>query len=233
MKSIRFDLQPTQFLPSCPCTKKEQQSLSEQQKASLLISPGPSFCLIIQDIVLFNGGNSFANHMFSVCLCGGGGETARMKKSPVHLRYEAGNYGFDPKLDFSQFLEEARKHASEEKPEGAAQPEEGKKKRKSWKRSLFPWWKSEQKSNSSREAPARSHSSKSRYGNVSAPSPIRESGGAGATGKPRRPTSGPLTGLFQFHPTKRVENEMPYLCLDKLTTDPYDVHSYGPVYLVT
>ncbi|XP_052183722.1 uncharacterized protein LOC127795839 isoform X3 [Diospyros lotus] len=158
---------------------------------------------------------------------------ARMKKSPVHLRYEAGNYGFDPKLDFSQFLEEARKHASEEKPEGAAQPEEGKKKRKSWKRSLFPWWKSEQKSNSSREAPARSHSSKSRYGNVSAPSPIRESGGAGATGKPRRPTSGPLTGLFQFHPTKRVENEMPYLCLDKLTTDPYDVHSYGPVYLVT
>ncbi|XP_059643807.1 uncharacterized protein LOC132285632 isoform X2 [Cornus florida] len=165
---------------------------------------------------------------------------ASMKKSPIYPKYEAGDYndyGFDPQVDFSQFLEEARKHTSKENFEAAPPPclggagkkhlGEAKTKKKSWKESLFSWWKDDKKSNSSVEPPTIPHTAKSKRGNASGP--IYGSGG-GASCKPRRPTSGPLTRFF--HPTRRVENEMPYICLGQLNNT-HDVQSYGPVYLVT
>ncbi|PSS18153.1 Regulatory protein [Actinidia chinensis var. chinensis] len=164
-----------------------------------------------------------------------------MKKSPIHPRYEGGDYGFDLQVDFLQFLEEARKHAIKENFGVAAQnPEEAqkrqsgeaKKNKKSWKRSIFSRWKFEKKGNSGMETPTSSHISKPRGSRVSASGPIYGgSGRSGATScKSHRQTSGPLTSLFQ--PTKRVEDGIPYICLDKLN-NPHDVQSYGPVYLVT
>ncbi|GFZ04360.1 hypothetical protein Acr_16g0009840 [Actinidia rufa] len=164
-----------------------------------------------------------------------------MKKSPIHPRYEGGDYSFDLQVDFSQFLEEARKHESEENFEVAAQnPEEvrnklsgeAKKNKKSWKRSIFSWWNFDRKSNSSMETPTSSHVTKPRGSRVSVSGPIHGGGGGrvATSCKARRPTSGPITSLFQ--PTKRVEDEIPYICLDKLN-NPHDVQSYGPVYLVT
>ena len=138
-------------------------------------------------------------------------------------------------------MEEARKHASEENFEVAAQnPEEAqkrqsseaKKNKKSWKSSIFSWWKFDKKSNSGMETLTSSHISKPRDSRVSASGPINGgSGGSKATScKPHRPTSGSIVSLFQ--PTKRVEDEIPYIFLDKLN-NPRDVQSYGPVYLVT
>uniref|UniRef100_A0A5B7BDE1 Uncharacterized protein n=1 Tax=Davidia involucrata TaxID=16924 RepID=A0A5B7BDE1_DAVIN len=163
-----------------------------------------------------------------------------MKKSPIHPKYEAGDYGdygFDPQVDFSQFLEEAREHACKENssyPEEAGKKQLGevKKSKKSWKRSLFSWWKAEKRGNPSMEAPTSCQISNPRRGYVSGPiCGTGGGGGGGASCKPWRPTSGPLTTLF--HPTKRVENEIPYMCLDQLNNHPHGVQSYGPVYLVT
>ncbi|XP_065868314.1 uncharacterized protein [Euphorbia lathyris] len=167
-----------------------------------------------------------------------------MKKSPVHPnKYETGDYGvgyeFDPQLDFSQFLEEAKQHertmnlqnsAAESEAEKVRSTEDIKKSKKSWKKSLFKWWKSDTKKNeatSSKESDNSSHISRPRKGHVSGP--------LYGTGRPletklHRQTSGPLTNLF--NPTKRLGKETPYMNLDQ-PNNPNGVKSYGPVYLVT
>ncbi|KAF8388663.1 hypothetical protein HHK36_025343 [Tetracentron sinense] len=157
-----------------------------------------------------------------------------MKKSPIFPRYESGNYtgsGFDPHLEFSQYLEEARKHANEEeiqapwpypKAEKIIMGEE--KNKKSWKSYLFSWLKIDKKSKPHMEPASSSHISKPRRGSVSGP--LYGSGGQ-AESTHRRPTSGPLAGLFNSKRSGGVE--IAYMCLDQ----PSDVQAYGPVYLVT
>ncbi|KAE7998968.1 hypothetical protein FH972_003457 [Carpinus fangiana] len=165
-----------------------------------------------------------------------------MKKSPIHPRFEMSAYGsnrFDPHVDFSQFLAEARHHARgvdlqssslrpEENGHGKSEEEE-KKRKKSWKNNLFSWWKTNRKNK-----PPQVEPESNCYNHI----PIRRrllSGpiyGSGMTndGRHRSPTSGPLTGLF--NPTKTSENEIPYTSLHQLES-PRSVHTYGPLYLVT
>ncbi|KAF7134739.1 hypothetical protein RHSIM_Rhsim08G0245400 [Rhododendron simsii] len=64
-------------------------------------------------------------------------------------------------------------------------------------------------------------------GHVSTSGPIYGSEG-GNSCQPRRPTSTPLKSVS--HLTNEVENEIPYMRLDKLD-NPHGVRSYGPVYL--
>lgn len=141
-----------------------------------------------------------------------------------------------------QFLKEARNHdykgnvevesSNSNKAGNAKQSSGGLKNKKSWKRSLFSWLKAEKKSNK-----PNMESSNSSYtipkppqrGYVSGPI---HGGGGGISSRPRRPNSGPLTGLFNS--AKRTEEEqIPYVCLDKLNNNPPGFDCYGPVYLVT
>ncbi|CAK7356436.1 unnamed protein product [Dovyalis caffra] len=164
------------------------------------------------------------------------GET--MNKAPIYQNYEASNYGayeFDPQVDFTQFLEEARQHAREMNLQsslplsesGKGRVKEEKKSRSSWKHSLLKWWKAEKKTKPIVEQTNSSHISNPRKGHVSGP--IFGSGRR-VDAKPLRQASGPLANLFS--PSKRVENEIPYMCLDQLN-NPHGVKAYGPVYLVT
>ncbi|KAK1575665.1 hypothetical protein Q3G72_007381 [Acer saccharum] len=166
---------------------------------------------------------------------------AMIKKCPTYMDYEASDYGvheFDPQLDFSQFMEEARQHAKEVNFQASSTniEELGKKKqlggekkiKKSWKNSLLSWWKVHKKSKPSMEPAASTFNiSKSRKCHVSGP--INGSG-RGDDIKLRRQTSGPITNLF--NPIKRGEDEIPYMCLDQINNS-HHVKSYGPVYLVT
>ena len=81
---------------------------------------------------------------------------------------------------------------------------------------------------SSMEPAASTNISKPRKGHVSGP--IYGSG-RGDEMKLRRPTSGPITNLF--NPINRGEDEISYMCLDQINNNSHHVKSYGPVYLVT
>ncbi|KAL3511555.1 hypothetical protein ACH5RR_024272 [Cinchona calisaya] len=165
-----------------------------------------------------------------------------MKMSPVYPRNEAANchgFEFDPQADFKQFLEEARKHSCErnlkaeprhiEETRKAHQSNGEKKKRKLWKSSLFSWFKTDKKSKNLVEPLHGSTIPQLRRGIVSGPI-LQGSAGGLITGRPRKPTSGPLMSLF--NPPKGKEDEIPYMCLSHLNT--HDSHqSYGPVYSVT
>ncbi|KAJ4827599.1 hypothetical protein Tsubulata_026405 [Turnera subulata] len=164
-----------------------------------------------------------------------------MKKFPVDEDHGPGDYSgydFDPQVDFRQFLEEARQHAREkdmhpslpQSKEDAGNQRMGEepKSKKSWKNSLLKWWKLEKKSKPIVESTNGSHiSNLRRKGHNSGP--IYGSSN-GAQTKHRRPTSGPLSSLFNS--SKRVQNETPYMCLDQVNSS-NGVRAYGPVYLVT
>lgn len=162
-----------------------------------------------------------------------------MKKSPMNPKYETTAYqgdGFDPHVDFSEFLQEARHHtrgvdfhSSILHPEenGKRRLSEEKRGKKSWKGSLLSWWKTDKKSKPQVEPASSSYNSIPRRRLVSGP--IHGSGKTN-DGRHRHPTSGPITSFF--NPTKRVENEIPYICLEQLVK-PNDIQTYGPVYLVT
>ncbi|KAM7471919.1 hypothetical protein LguiA_010102 [Lonicera macranthoides] len=166
-----------------------------------------------------------------------------MKSSPVYPKYENldyNEYEFDPQVDFAQFVKEARTQACnlnfEEAPPyaheaGKKQMDEGQKHKKSWRRSLFSWLKAADKK--SRPTVERSNSSYNlpnpKRGYVSGP--IHANGG-GVIGGPKRPTSGPLTGLFNSTMKMDDKNNIPYLCLNRLN-NPHSVQSYGPIYMVT
>ncbi|XVF25301.1 hypothetical protein REPUB_Repub13aG0201600 [Reevesia pubescens] len=142
-------------------------------------------------------------------------------------------FGFDP---FDQFLEEARQHARDInfQRSSSCSEEVGKKRlggekknKKSWKNSLFSWWKIDRKSKPSSNPVDGLNISKPTKGYSSGPL----CGIARGVDAPRRrPSSGPVSILF--NPTRKVENEVPYMCLDQ-PNDPYQINAYGPVYLVT
>ncbi|KAI5336618.1 hypothetical protein L3X38_015886 [Prunus dulcis] len=102
-----------------------------------------------------------------------------MKKSPVHPKYDMeheGN-GFDPQADFYQFLEEAKHYAVEaDFQKSSGYPGEGgerrlgqEKKKKSWKKFLFPWLKGDKMNKTSIKPETISHVSNTRRTNVSGP----------------------------------------------------------------
>ncbi|XP_062025766.1 uncharacterized protein LOC133742092 [Rosa rugosa] len=162
-----------------------------------------------------------------------------MQKSPVHPKYEMGFDGsnrFDPQNDFYEFLEEAKHYALESDfqtsstsyPEETGERRSGqeKKKKKSWKKLLFPWLKGEKVNKTSTKSATKSQVSDARRTNVSGP--VFGTGKA-LDGRLRRPLSGPINSLFR--PTIRADSEVPYKCLDK-SGSPQVVQTYGPVYLV-
>ncbi|XP_038684690.1 uncharacterized protein LOC119984687 [Tripterygium wilfordii] len=162
-----------------------------------------------------------------------------MKRSPIYPNCETNYYGgneFDPHLDFSLFLEEAREHAREVNPQAPlSNPEkagkgrlgEEKKNKKSWSSSLFKWWKVEKKSKPGAEPSNGSQVPNARSGNVSGPI---NGNARGFNRRHCRQNSGPVNSLF--NPTKRGENEIPYMCLHQRSNSHASV-AYGPVYLVT
>ncbi|RVX16889.1 hypothetical protein CK203_003405 [Vitis vinifera] len=164
---------------------------------------------------------------------------AKMLKSAVYPKCETGDYndhGLDLQEDFSQFLEEARRHARQGNPQGPSphgdeagkgRLSEEKRSKKSWKSTLFSWWKADKKNKPSVEQVPCSRISDPRRGHVSGP--IYGSGRR-TDGKQRRPTSGPLTSLF--NPTRRAETDIPYVSLKQLSSS-HSAQAYGPVYLVT
>ncbi|KAL7603677.1 hypothetical protein Lser_V15G17782 [Lactuca serriola] len=138
---------------------------------------------------------------------------------------------FDPELDFAQFLEEAKTHASEEE-EGRKDSKEKTKAKRSWKASIFSWMKANKKEEQQQQQltikteyrkPTR------RQGYVSGP--INGVKGC-KTQRLKRQSSGPLSGLFHQR-TKMEEFQMPYTSLGKLNKSPENLSNYGPVYLVT
>ncbi|OMO66012.1 hypothetical protein COLO4_30875 [Corchorus olitorius] len=162
-----------------------------------------------------------------------------MSKSPGHPKYETSDcacYEFDPQVNFSQFLEEARQHARDINIQRSASCCEGmgkrrlgeeKKSKKSWKNSLFSWWKIDRKSKLSPNPVDGPNVSKPTKSHVSGP--LCGTSRAVDTRR-RRPSSGPVSLLF--NPTRKMENEVPYMSLDQ-PNDPYQMKAYGPVYLVT
>ncbi|GMI93641.1 hypothetical protein like AT3G06840 [Hibiscus trionum] len=163
-----------------------------------------------------------------------------MSKSPTHPEHESSDcsyYDFDPQVNFSQFLEEARQHArdvnlqrspscSEEAGKTRLGAEE--KSKKSWRTSLFSWCKIDRKS--------KPGSDPVHVPNISKPTKHYGSGQLCITTKGvetprrRRPFSGPVSVLFT--PSRKMENEVPYMSLDQ-PSNPHHMNTYGPVYLVT
>ncbi|CAA2972878.1 Hypothetical predicted protein [Olea europaea subsp. europaea] len=163
-------------------------------------------------------------------------------KSPMYKKYDSADYfdyEFDCQADFKQFLEEARRNECQgnlktetiEKVGFRGQVDGEKKNRKSWKNSLFSWLKTDKKNKSVGQQSPRKGTVGSELRRGPFSGPVRASeGGGGITGRPRKPTSGPIIGLFSSN--KRVEDEVPYMSLGQLN-NPQEVQSYGPVYLVT
>ncbi|KAL1811390.1 hypothetical protein ACET3Z_021455 [Daucus carota] len=164
-----------------------------------------------------------------------------MRNTPLYPKYGTeDSHDFDPQLDFAVFLMEARNYEFKlnnimvdqlSALGNAGQSDEGLKRKKSWRNSfLFSWLKAEKKGNKcSRVETEPSEKS------CSVPTLRRGHSGPmfgkrGRTGSNTlwRQNSGPLTSLF-----KRTEEQMPYICLDKLNSNFHAAESYGPVYLVT
>lgn len=145
---------------------------------------------------------------------------------------------------FFQFLKEAKSHALEDNFKGVP-PHVGetrkadtqgmdRKKRKSWKSSLFSWLKMDRKNKTMVEVESTTNNTKVRRGGGMFSGPIIHSNGVSisiSSSRSRKPTSGPLPSLF--NPSMRDEgNEIvPYMCLNQQQL--VNPHSFGPVYLVT
>ncbi|XP_039061616.1 uncharacterized protein LOC120205930 [Hibiscus syriacus] len=150
-----------------------------------------------------------------------------MSKSPTSPKHETNGCScceFDPRVNFSQFLEEARQHARDINLRRSSSYSETrlgaeKKSKKSWRNSLFSWCKIDRKSKF-RSDPI--HVSNKHYGSCGTTKGIET---------PHRcPLSGPVSVLFT--PARKMENEVSYMSLDQ-SNNPDHVNSYGPVYLVT
>ncbi|KAI4355352.1 hypothetical protein L6164_004133 [Bauhinia variegata] len=167
-----------------------------------------------------------------------------MTESPMHPNYEKSYYdayGFDLQEDFSQFLEEAKRHGKEAKLKSSSvYPEEAQKKgtekekkaKKSWRTSLISWWKADKKGNLEKEPPKDSQAKVSGKRQVHVSGPIYNTG-KGIDAKHRRTISGPLTSLFKATKGKGVENEIdvPYMSLSQQNSTG-KVQSFGPIYKV-
>lgn len=142
---------------------------------------------------------------------------------------------FDLGLNFSKFLEEAKLHAIEQDFKASTEEETGrkwlaqeKKSKKSWKSTLFSWFKSDNKTKPLPKPERNPHTPNKRRVHVSGP--IYTAATTIDNRPRRRPMSGPIPGLF--NPSMRTEMEIPYMCLHQFTT-PNTNHNYGPIYLVT
>ncbi|KAK1360899.1 Transcription factor hamlet like [Heracleum sosnowskyi] len=179
-----------------------------------------------------------------------------MKDTSLHRRYGTQDSNeFNPQLDFAMFLKEARNYqVNKTKVDQLSSLEDvkqsnGLKNKKSWKSSfLFSWLKAAKKGNKrslmetipsdkSYSIPTLrcGHSAPSSEKSYSIPAlrrghsgPIYGNGGTTGSNRLWRQHSGQQTSFF-----KRTEEQMPYICLDKLNTDLHGIESYGPVYLVT
>ncbi|KAG9443907.1 hypothetical protein H6P81_015247 [Aristolochia fimbriata] len=144
---------------------------------------------------------------------------------------------YDHELHFSEFLEAAKKHASEVKPESSRQPSprlkgegERKKSKKSWKNSLFFWSKSKKNVEPHNESSRATIGPKLKRGFASGPI-FRNGERVVPANRSGRPTSGPIASLL-FSSSRKEEVEIPYMCLDQVD-HPRNVKDFGPIYLVT
>ncbi|XP_023527883.1 uncharacterized protein LOC111790969 [Cucurbita pepo subsp. pepo] len=135
---------------------------------------------------------------------------------------------FDPRLNFSKFLEEAKHHATEQET-GAKWLPPQKKSKKSWKNTLFSWLKSDKRTKPLPKPGTNPHIPNTRRVHVSGPIFTRATAIDGRS-RGGRSTSGPIASLFS--PSLSSEMEIPYMCLHQLTS-PNTNHNYGPIYLVT
>ncbi|XP_068664149.1 uncharacterized protein [Aristolochia californica] len=165
-----------------------------------------------------------------------GKEVATMSiKSPIFPMPEPqhfSDYGFDPRMDYFQVLEEARKHKRENRSVNALHfklqkpisKEDSKKnkKRKWWRDALLFWkWKR------NKEAPTLAR----RYRAVSGPIYALECG-LSTPYRTSRPSSGPLAGTL--NPMRKGDFEIPYLNLRELNLDSQRISTPSmPIYLVT
>ncbi|XP_077239943.1 uncharacterized protein LOC143880853 [Tasmannia lanceolata] len=168
----------------------------------------------------------------------------KMKRTPIFPKSESGYChadGFDARMDFSVFLEEARKHASQTELKALAPFSnqalknaslDEKKSKKSWKSSLFFWSKSKKRIKPQDDVRTTEPQSGTHVPNLTrraVSGPIYGSDEqAGPTRRGGRPTSGPLAG---FLTPRRGDFETPYMSLDQLN-NPTHVQSFGPIYLV-
>lgn len=158
----------------------------------------------------------------------------RMRKSPD----DRTGHEFDPRLNFSEFLEEARQYAREIRPEESYRNSVGlggdkKGRKKSWTSSLISWLKGEKKSSNhdtistinppNISKPKKSYASGPIYGNAR---------GVVHTMSSHRPLSGPLSTIL-FSRTRKGEAEVPYMSLDQNQNSHHANDAYGPLYLVT
>ncbi|WJX86659.1 hypothetical protein P8452_68941 [Trifolium repens] len=166
-----------------------------------------------------------------------------MNKSSAQPSHYDNDYGYDPQQDFSMFLEEAKEAKLKS---SSVYPEEGSKKtgseketkrKKSWKSTLTSWLKFDKKNkvketsnnNPKVSEKTKSHVSERRHGHVSGP--IHNSYKSYDGKQHKHPFSGPLmTSLFK--PTKREDNEIPYMTLDQQNSS-HPVQNYGPLYVVS
>lgn len=171
----------------------------------------------------------------------------------MHPNFEGGDYytcshEFDPQADFCQFLKEAKSHAYDEESFQGVTPHVGetrkadlqgeRKKKKSWKNSLFSWLKMDRKNKNMVEPldVSATNYTKFRRGGGILSGPILHGNAVSNisnSSRSRKPTSGPLPGLF--NPSKREEADeiVPYMCLNQQQQLDNHPHSFGPVYLVT
>ncbi|GMI77830.1 hypothetical protein HRI_001452300 [Hibiscus trionum] len=156
-----------------------------------------------------------------------------MSKSPTSPKHETSgcsSYEFDPQVNFSQFLEEARLQSSCSEEVGETRLGAEKKSKKSWRNSLFSWCKIDRKRKPGSDPVHVSTTPKPTKHYGSGPLCSRTTTKGVETPPHWRPLSGPVSVLFT--PTRKMENEVPYMSLDQ-PNNPYHINSYGPVYLVT
>lgn len=158
-----------------------------------------------------------------------------MKKSATFLADENVE-PFDPHVDFSRFLEEAKMHGRNLKSEETSMQQSsvaggGKKSKSNWlKNSLFFWRKS---------IPSKSqHVSVPHVHNPTRPKavsgPIHEHGERAVLSCRRsNHASGPLAGFINPSNATRDEFEVPYICLNQLNQPADKARTFGPIYLVT
>ncbi|ONK66002.1 uncharacterized protein A4U43_C06F3170 [Asparagus officinalis] len=162
-----------------------------------------------------------------------------MRRTPIFSKDGNGEFSeldYDPHVDFSKFLEEARKYANDAKlnpnmhSHTNATPSRIHKGERSWKGTLFFWRKLTKRGGEIHGGMATKPSNGS---NASKRRHVSVSGlicGDGISRRVDRPASGPLAGWFT--PTRAEESEAPYVCLD-VKRHASGANAFGPIYRVT
>ncbi|KDP27830.1 hypothetical protein JCGZ_18910 [Jatropha curcas] len=179
-------------------------------------------------------------------------------KSPIFPMPEPqhfSDYGFDPQIDYFQFLEEARKHKKEtarsidslhfklskpiSKDETNRKNHKTKKKRWWRKAFLFFKWKWIHSNDHDDLANEDVHKARARAFRASISGPVYITESRSGSNTPyrttSRPSSGPLAGTLT--PTRKGDLDIPYLSLRELNMEQQEQQrmstSAMPIYLVT